>query len=97
MTWTSCHYVLCGVECWRVSLRDAWRHFVSVVDALDGRTLASHWGSRDDLMGWAANDLNKKTLREWTELVIAKMGLCRDTFVVLYFDVEPPESARQPR
>ena len=93
MPYTSCHYALFGVECYRMSLRDTWRHFITVMHAVDATTL-ERYQPHDKLMGWAGPGLDKNALRDWTKIVLDKMGLPRVTFVIFALDVERPEDVR---
>ena len=93
MPTTSCHYALFGEECWRISLRGTWCHFVTVMHAMDANSLEGY-APRDELMDWADNSMNQITLTQRTSEVLEKMGLPRMAFVVFAFDVDCPEGAR---
>ena len=90
MSTTSCHYALFGEECWRISLRETWRHFVKVVHAMDAKNLED-CAPLDELMDWADNSMNQTTLTQHTSEVLGEMGLPRMAFVVFAFNVARPK------
>ena len=90
---TPCHYALFGIECWRKSLRGTWRHFVTVIHAMDAKGL-ERCAPFDELMDRADNKMNQATLPQRTSEVLEGMGLPRMTFEVFAFNVARPEGTR---
>jgi hypothetical protein len=93
MPYTSCYYALFGVECYRISLRETWRHFLDVMSALDDDGL-NRYRPLDELKGWAGPSMDKAALGYHTQEVLEAMRLPRAMFVVFDFNVERPDGAR---
>lgn len=93
MPYTSCHYALFGVECYRGSLRDTWRHFLDVLSALDLDGL-DRYRPLDQLKSWAGPGMDRAALQHHTQEILKEMGLPRAAFLVFDFNVARPEGAR---
>ncbi len=88
MPYTSVRYALFGVEFYRKSLRDTWRHFVAVLRAMDEEGLRRQVPI-EELEDWAYS-MTRDELAHACWGLLSGMGWPRHNFVVFAFGEEAP-------